>query len=493
MGFITLENINKTFYGVKALNNINLTINHGEVLCLAGQNGCGKSTLIKIISGVYTPDAGAKININGQNFNKLTPKQSIKEGVQVIYQDLSLFPNLSVVENITINLYHTHLFVLKKTAREMALTALEKINADIDLDEIVENLSIAQQQLVAISRAIAQDAKLIIMDEPTASLTMQEIEALLDIVMMLKKSGISIIFVSHKLDEVLKVSDSIVVLKDGNLVGKYPIDEIDIKKLAYLMTGLNIEQQQFTEPCQNEEVLRIEHLSKDKKFNDISFNLRKGEIISIIGLLGSGRTDLCLSLFGISKPTSGKIYLEGKEITFKNNREAIDAGIGYVSEDRMNLGLIMDMPIADNIISTILNKIKSKLGILDSAQRMSISDNMIENLKIKVSDKELPVNTLSGGNAQRISIAKWIVTNPKVLILDEPTIGVDIANKAGIFALIKELASLGISIIFVTDEIDEAFFNSHRVFVMNHGSITHEFNTTNITQKDIEEALNVKE
>ncbi|MGR6980447.1 sugar ABC transporter ATP-binding protein [Testudinibacter sp. P27/CKL/0425] len=492
MTFITMENISKTFYGVKALNNVSLTLNKGEVLCLAGQNGCGKSTLIKILSGVYQPDKNALIKIDSDEYAKLTPKESIRKGIQVIYQDLSLFPNLTVAENIAINLHHDHFLSSQKTIRQVASETLKNINAHLELDAIVETLSVAQQQLVAICRALAQDARLIIMDEPTASLTVQEVQSLLKIVQQLKNAGISIIFVSHKLNEVITVSDRVMVLKDGNLVGDYPIAEMNEKRLAYLMTGIEFNYEKLSTIADSQSILTVKQLSKQNQYHDISFSVQKGEVVSIIGLLGSGRTELCLSLFGVTQPDSGEIIFNNQQVQFKSNRDAITKGIGYVSEDRMATGLVMDSSIKDNIISTIFNKISTKFGLINEKRAHSYSDHLIKQLKIKSPDSNLPVNTLSGGNVQRVSIVKWLAIKPDLLILDEPTIGVDIANKEGIFNIIKSLSLQGISVIFITDEVEEAYYNSHRIFVMKSGRISHEFEADKTSEQQILEAINEK-
>ncbi|MBF0752384.1 MULTISPECIES: sugar ABC transporter ATP-binding protein [unclassified Pasteurella] len=491
MSFISMRNISKTFNGVKALNQVELSLNYGEALCLAGQNGCGKSTLIKILSGVYQPDRGAEIQIGASQYDKLTPEESINKGIQVIYQDLSLFPNLSVAENIAMNTYRQFGWVSSQKIREIARQAIDSINADLNLDDLVENLPIARQQLVAICRALAQNAKLLIMDEPTASLTAKEVNHLLDVVIKLKSKGISIIFVSHRLKEVMTVSDSVLVLKDGNMVGKYPIKEMDEKRLAFLMSGLEINKVRLNLPdfSQYPTVLDVRNLTREHQYRNINFSIKKGEIVSLVGLLGAGRTELCLSLFGITQPTSGECYLNGEPTKINNNREAIAKGIVYVSEDRMNTGLIMQESIHHNIISTIFKRIINPFGIIQSHKARQYTNQLIQSLKIKVSDPDLPVNTLSGGNAQRVSIAKWLAINPKVIILDSPTIGVDVANKEGIFQIIQSLAEQGITVIFVTDEIEEAYYYSHRVLVMKKGEIIAEFMPSNCTEQDIEELV----
>lgn len=491
MVFISMQNIIKTFNGIKALNQVNVSLNYGEALCLAGQNGCGKSTLIKILSGVYQPDEGAEIKIGNSRYTKLTPKQSIAKGIQVIYQDLALFPNLTVAENIAINDYRQFGWVNRKKRMEIARNAMESINAELDLNAILDTLPIAQQQLVAICRALAQNAKLLIMDEPTASLTAKEVKDLLSVVMKLKSKGISIIFVSHKLNEVITVSDTVLVLKDGNMIGKYPINEVDEKRLAYLMTGLEINYKRLDLPdfSQKPTVLEVNNLSLTNQYKNINFALREGEIIALTGLLGSGRTELCLSLFGISQPEQGEIKINGKSVSFKHNRDAIKSGIAYVCEDRMSTGLIMSESIHHNIISTILTKISNQYSIINEKQSYAESQHLIQSLKIKAPNSDLAVNTLSGGNAQRVSIAKWLAIQPKIIILDSPTIGVDIANKEGIFQIITQLAKQGISVIFVTDEVSEAYYYSHRILIMKKGEIIDEILPLNSTEKQIEEII----
>ncbi|MBF0784351.1 sugar ABC transporter ATP-binding protein [Muribacter muris] len=491
MPFISMHNISKTFGGVKALNQVDLRLNDGEALCLCGQNGCGKSTLIKILSGVYQPDSGAEIRIGSTLHTQLTPKTAIEQGIQVIYQDLALFPNLSVAENIAINHYRQFGIVKPKAIRDIAQNALDSINATLDLTANVEDLPIAQQQLVAICRALAQNARLLIMDEPTASLTAHEVHYLLDIVLKLKSKGISIIFVSHRLKEMLTVSDTVLVLKDGSKVGEYPIQEVDEKRLTFLMTGLTLHQKRLDPPdfLQTPTVLEVKNLCLAHQYQQIDFSLKQGEIISLVGLLGSGRTELCLSLFGITQPDCGEIRLNGQRISLKNNRQAIAKGIVYVSEDRMNTGLIMAESIHHNIISTVLQRLTDRFNIIQNQSARRLSQTLIEKLKIKAADADLAVNTLSGGNAQRVSIAKWLAVSPQVMILDSPTIGVDVANKAGIFHIIQTLSEKGISVIFITDEIEEAYYHSHRVFVMNKGKITAQFRPSDCTEQAIEDIV----
>ncbi|MBW9401926.1 sugar ABC transporter ATP-binding protein [Leclercia sp. EC_58] len=489
--FISLGHISKTFYGVKALDNIDLTLFPGEVHCLAGQNGCGKSTLIKIISGVYKPDPGFQIVIDGKPRSHLSPIDSVKAGIQVIYQDLSLFPNLTVAENIAIHQHHHNLLVNKGEIHRIAARTVKSIEAELDLNANVESLPIAQRQIVAICRALAQEARLIIMDEPTASLTMQEVKGLLRVIGDLKKRNICVVFVSHRLDEVLSISDRISVLKNGALVGTWPASDINNKKLAFLMTGKEFSYA-LLPPVEKlgDVALSVKNLTKQHQYTNISFQVHQGEILAITGLLGAGRTELCLSLFGLTQPDSGEIVLAGKAVRFASNRDAINAGIGYVSEDRMSTGLVMEQSINDNIISTVLRRLKTPFKLLDRAKADRVVADLVEQLSIKIGSVNLPVNTLSGGNAQRVAIAKWLAINPRVLILDSPTVGVDIANKAGIYQIISALSRQGIAVLMITDEIDEAYFNSHRILVMRKGEIVAELLPEKTSEAALAEVVN---
>jgi len=488
---IILENVSKTFYGVKALHSVELTLLPGEVHCLVGQNGCGKSTLIKIISGVYQPDPGASINIEGDLVNHLTPGESVRRGIQVIYQDLSLFPNLSVAENIAINLYHQQFWVNRSQLHALAARTLSDIGISLDLDATLETLSIAQRQLVAISRALAQDARLIIMDEPTASLTMAEVKGLLRLVHQLKARGICVVFVSHRLNEVMEVSDRITVMQDGETIGTFPAADMDSKQLAFLMTGLAFDYQVLPpHPGNTPVVLKVEQLSRQRQYHDVSLQVRQGEIVAITGLLGAGRTELCLSLFGLTRPDSGQIQIDGHPVKLRSNRDAIAVGIGYVSEDRMSTGLVMDQSIADNIISTVLPQLRTSIYLIDEQRVSELVDEMIARLTIKADNTYLPVNTLSGGNAQRVAIAKWLAIRPRLLILDSPTVGVDIANKAGIYRIINELAAQGLAVLMICDEIEEAYYNSHRIVVMRAGHLVAEFLPAQTSEAQLAEVVN---
>ena len=474
--FLDVHAISKHFGGVVALRDVDLSLRAGEVHCLVGENGSGKSTLIKIISGVLRPESGGSIVIEGREYPHLNPVQSTACGIQVIYQDLSLFPNLTVAENIAIA---SHLgaprLVNWRTLRMTAEAAMARVGASLDPDARVEDLSIANRQLVAICRAMAADAKLVIMDEPTASLTRHEVDALVRLVADLKRAGICIVFVSHRLDEVMEIADRVTVLRDGAKVGEFPAREMDDKKLATLMTGKAFAYRTYaTDFAKSETVLSVSHLARAGQYEDISLDVRAGEIVGLTGLLGSGRTEFALSLFGMNRPTSGEIRLNGKPLALKTNAQAIEEGIAYVSEDRLNLGLVLEQSISSNILVTVLDKLPNSLGLVPEATRQRTARKWIEDLAIKAPNPDNAVRTLSGGNQQRVVLAKWMATQPKLLILDSPTVGVDIAAKDGIYEVVRALAAKGVAILLISDEIPEVFYHAHRVLVMRRGRLAGE-------------------
>lgn len=487
---LKVTNISKSFAGVQALKGVSLTINPGEIRCLAGENGCGKSTLIKVISGVYTPDEG-EIEINGKKFQNLSPIDSIHEGIQVIYQDFSLFSNLTVAENIAMNseLAKNSKTVSWKRIHATAQEAINKINIKLDLKEKVENLSVADKQLVAISRALLQNAKLIIMDEPTTALTQREVKSLFEVIKGLQKKGIAILFVSHKLDEVFKISEKITILRNGHNVIDGDTSNFDKAKFVYYMTGRQIEEDFYTfESKETKSLLKVENLSKKGGFKDISFELHEGEILGITGLLGSGRTELALSLFGMNPADSGSIYIDGKPVTLKSVQDAAKNGIGYVPEDRLTEGLFHEQSIGRNIVVSILGKLLGKSKLLDKEKMNDVMDNSIKSLNIATPSSKLPVKALSGGNQQRVVLAKWLVNNPKILILNGPTVGVDIGSKTDIHQIIRDLAKKGVGVIIISDDIPEVMHNCSTILIMKKGRIVGKVNNSSTT----EEVLDLK-
>jgi simple sugar transport system ATP-binding protein len=472
--FLEVKNITKTFEGVKALDNVDLSIGKGEIHCLVGENGSGKSTLIKIIGGVHKPDSGAII-INGNETKTLNSIESIRSGVQIIYQDLSLFPNMTAAENIAMNqmLESNSRIVNWKTIYNEAKKALEEIGEEIDLSEKVENLSMARKQIVAISRALTQNAKLIIMDEATSAITREEVNHLFEVISKLQKKGIAILFVSHKLNEVFEIAEKVTIIKDGKKVGDYPASELDNDKLVFLMTGQNFK----TEPYKfngTETVLSVRNLNKAGQFSNISFDLKRGEILGITGLIGSGRTETALALFGLNPPDSGEIRVKDKVVKISGPADAIASGIAYLPEDRLSQGLFVEQSIGNNIIITILDEFLNKLKILAKGRQEAAKNHWVKKLAIKTPSHLAPANSLSGGNQQRVVLAKWLAINPAVFILDGPTIGIDIGSKHKIHEIIRDLAGEGMAIIMISDEISEILDNCNRVLIMSGGRIVKE-------------------
>lgn len=486
---LKVQNISKSYVGVQALDNVSMSINKGEIQSLVGENGSGKSTLIKIIAGVVKPDEG-EIIINGKRFQNLHAIDSISEGIQVIYQDLSLFPNLSVAENISLNqmIERKKRFVNWKEIKSIATEELSNIKKELDLNERVENISIANKQLVAICRALTQDAKLIIMDEPTTAITKGEIDRLFSVILALKKKGISTLFVSHKLSEVLQISEKVTVLRDGKKVGEYNTDELDNDTLSFYMSAKKIVSSAFDykeKEHRQETLLEVRNLSKIGNFMDINFKLQPGEIIGITGILGSGRTELALSLFGLNKPDSGEIYINGKLVKINSPQNAIDLGLSYLPEDRLNQGLFVKQSIQDNAIVTILKRLLNKFRLLSDSKKYKSAKEWVEELNVITPSLEAAAQALSGGNQQRLVIAKWLATNPKIFILDSPTVGIDIASKSNIHNIIKGLANKGMGVIIISDEIPEIIHNCNRVVVMKEGRIVKEVDIADITEDEL--------
>lgn len=462
------ENISKSFISVKALDDVSVTINEGEIRCLAGENGSGKSTFVKVISGVHAPDAG-KITIGNTQYSKLTPITAIKEGVQVIYQDLSLFSHLTVAENIAMNkmVYNRKKLVSRQYMMDTAVSQLERIHVDLDLSQTVGNLSIANRQLVAICRALALNAKILFMDEPTTALTKREVDRLLTIVRDLKDKGLAVVFISHKLNEIFEVADSITVFRNGKKVGDFEASELNTKSLSYHITGREIEYPRYRRELKDDnKLLEVRNLSKKGNFENVNFSIRKGDILGITGLLGSGRTELALSLFGLNRAESGEIVVEGRKVNIRSPKDALDLGIALLPEDRHTQGLFLNQSIKNNISSTILDNIKKRLGFIDAKKQEVTANKSVNSLNVNNKNIETPVKNLSGGNQQKIVVGKWVVTEPKIFILDTPTVGVDIGSKAEIYEKIHSFARQGMGVILISDEIDEVLANANKVLIM---------------------------
>ena len=489
--FIKLTGISKSFAGVKALQNVDMVINQGETRCLAGENGGGKSTLIKVISGFYTPDEGT-IEINGKVYKKLTPQQAIREGIQIIYQDFSVFPNLTVAENIALSSerLENKKFVNWKAIREKAKKGLSLVNVEMDLDAKVGDLSVADKQLVAICRALLQDAKLLVMDEPTTALTRKEVDSLFKVVRDLQKKGIAILFVSHKLEEVFEIAEELTILRNGRKVIEGHMKDFDREKFIYYMTGRKIEESHYDQPeVAGAPLFKVENIGIKDLFKDISFEVYAGEIVGITGLLGSGRSELARALFGLEKLTEGKVYLEGKELHLHSVKDAIDHGISYVPEDRLTEGLFLPHSIANNTVAATLDKNLDKRHLLDKKKIRETTDNWIHEMKVVTPSGALPVQALSGGNQQKVVLAKWLSNNPKVLILNSPTVGVDIGAKTDIHEYTRHLAAQGMAVIIISDDIPEVMQTCNRVLIMKKGRIVGQYAAADLDETSLSNKL----
>lgn len=475
MSAIGFQNITKVFGGVRALDAVDFAVAAGEVHCLAGENGSGKSTLIKIVTGVYQPDPGARMTLFGQDIGRITPAVARKAGIAVIWQDLALFPEMTVAENIA---FETLLGGLRGVGygamRTVAAKALAELEVSLDLGASLGTLPIAQRQVVAIARALVSDARLIFMDEPTASLTQAETDALLTVVRRLSAKGVAVVFVSHRLAEVLDVSARVTVLRDGRLVGVYPTEGMTQSRLGELMTGRTFDQSAQARDAGGAPVLEVRGLGRGSEYRDVSFTLHRGEVLGLTGLIGAGRTELAHTLFGMTRADAGTIRLDGREVRFRSCRQAIAAGVAYVSEDRLALGLIQPQSISDNAAMAVLRRLTGTLGLQSPVRQDALVDHWVRELGVRIGRPEDPVSTLSGGNQQRIVLAKWLATAPRVLILDSPTVGVDVGARAGIFRIVRDLAAKGLAILLISDEVTEVWQNADRILHMAGGRIVGE-------------------
>jgi simple sugar transport system ATP-binding protein len=488
---LRVSHVSKHYGGLKALDDVSFAVRKGEVHCLAGANGSGKSTIIKIIAGVERQDSG-EVTLDGDPIRTGSSQGSIQHGVQVIYQDPSLFLNLTVAENIVLPsiLSNRARTVRWREIREQAIAAAEKIQLHVDLDALVGSLSFAQQQLVAICRALSRDVKLLIMDEPTTALARHEVEILLGVVRNLQTKGISVLFVSHKLNEVFEVSQRFTILRDGKCLGTFDSAQLNVPRLSSMMMGQEIESHRFSsEAKQRPVLLRVTNLSKQGQFDRISFELHEGEVLGLTGLLGSGRTELALALFGMNHPDQGEVSISGKPVRIRTVSQATRLGIAYVPEDRIRQGLVIGQSIAANIILATCDRLLNRFGLIDGSQRAKVIQRWIERLKIKISHPDSPVETLSGGNQQRVVIARWLAIRPKVLILDGPTVGIDVGAKRSVHELIQALANEGVGVLLITDEIDEALANCGRVLLMRAGRIIAEVNAAEEDEMSVQKRL----
>ena len=489
---LRLKGVTKQFGGMKALDAVDFDVRAGEVHCLAGENGCGKSTLIKIVTGVYEPNDAELIELFDEKLDSISPVQARAKGVSVIWQDLALFPNMSVAENIAFD----SLVGLRPhgvdyaAMRARATEALSRLGVDLDIERPLETLPIAQRQVVAIARALVNDARLIFMDEPTASLTQSETDRLLDIVRKLSADGVAVVFVSHRLAEVLAISSRVTVLRDGKLVGVYPTKDMTQTRLGELMTGQLLETKVSAHDVDGANVVfEARGLTVPGQICDINLTVRAGEVVGLTGLIGAGRTELAHAMIGMTRPSAGEMRLNAQPYQPRSLRDAISHGLAYVSEDRLQLGLLQKQSIADNIAISVLDRLLDRFGLISAAKKEVLVSTWVKRLGIKIGAPGNSVSTLSGGNQQKTVLAKWLATEPKLLILDSPTVGVDVGARAGIFRIVRQLADQGLAILMISDEVTEVLFHADRVLHMAGGRITESFDPRVTTVAELEEAI----
>lgn len=480
---LEMSSISKGFPGVQALSGVDFTLDRGEVHALVGKNGAGKSTLIKILGGVFPPDGGRMV-IEGQAVDLSSPHAAMEQGVAIVHQELSLVPHLNVAENIFLGrLGQSSGWWLRWT--ELAAKAravLERLDSTIDPKATVQELSVAQQQLVEIAKALARDPSILVLDEPTSALADQDAERLLKILRRLAGDGVGIVYISHRLVEVEQVADRVTVLRDGNTVSSVDMAEVDRRRIVELMLGEELSHSEWrghgedlhpSKSRREEVVLAVRGLSRGGVVEDVSFDVRKGEILGIAGLVGAGRTELVRMIFGCDQADAGEVSIGGQRIKRPSPRRMRRLGVGYLPEDRKSQGLVLDLSIRENTVLTVLKRM-SDFGFMNRRRERDVVDGLIADLQVVCSGTDMPVATLSGGNQQKIVIGKWLATRPALLILDEPTRGIDIQAKAQIFRILEGLAEAGVGIIFISSEIEEVMMVSHRILTMANGRIVGE-------------------
>lgn len=481
---LRLENITKTFTGTLALNKVNFELNAGEVHAIIGENGAGKSTLIKVISGIHQPDSGSiYLNDNLVSLNNSLLAQ--KHGIATIYQEPTIFPDLSIAENVYMG-HHEYNPVTRhikwKKIHDNTVKLLESLEVKLDPRTMVKNLSAANQQLVEIVKALSQNSQILIMDEPTSALTLSEVKDLFKIIKHLKNSGTSIIFISHRIEEVFEIADRVTVLRDGHYIDTRDVSDVTIDELIKMMVG-RVLKDMFPKIKieRGDPILRVEALTKARQFYNISFELHKGEILGFSGLIGAGRSELARAIFGLENTDSGKILVNGKQVYIHNPVVAMNYGLAYLPEDRQHQGLVLPMDITDNVTLPILGQF-TKMGLVNTGRETKVAKKYADMLDVRASGLWKKVFELSGGNQQKVVLAKWLATDPKVLVLDEPTRGIDVGAKASVHKFMGELASQGIGIIMISSELSEILGMSDRIIVMCEGKITAEFTRKEATQ-----------
>lgn len=484
MKFLEMAHITKKFSGVTVLKDVHLDIEAGEVHALMGENGAGKSTLMKILAGIYACDEG-EIRINGETVVIHDTIAARNQGINFIHQEICLAENMSIAENLYIGMeIKKGLFLDKKKMVEITQERLNALGLDLDANTQVSTLSIAQKQMVEIARALFFDAKLVVMDEPTSSLTNKEVDSLFEQVELLKQKQVAIVYISHRMEEIFKIADRVTVLRDGQYIGTKNICDIDMQKLISMMVGRGISQERMDVPNGSDSILQVRNFC-NRYLKDVSFDLKRGEVLGFAGLVGAGRTELAYAIFGIDPLDSGELILDGKKVVHKSPQDSIRNGVVLVPEDRKQYGLVTSLSVKFNLTLPILYKFIKGIRV-DTEKERKIIDNYANKLAIKMSGVDQICAGLSGGNQQKVVISKWLASEPSVIILDEPTRGIDIGAKQDIYNLIKELAEQGLSIILISSELPEILKMSSRVAVMHEGELEHIFESVEgVTQEQI--------
>jgi rhamnose transport system ATP-binding protein len=488
---VELHDITKSFAGVSALKGVSFDVRAGEVHALLGENGAGKSTLIRIIAGSHAPDRG-ELRVGGELVRFSSPRDARRRGIATVYQELLLFPDLSVAENIFLgNAPRTRFGAVDwKATRGQARALLDSLDSpDLDVDARVGGLSVANRQRVEIAKALSQNPRVLIMDEPTASLAHADVERLMAVVRRLRERGVAVIYVSHRMREIFDLADRVTVLRDGAYIGTRAIGEVTESTLVSMMVGRSIDQLfPKSDAARGRTMLEVKNLSYRRAFSDVSLSVRQGEILGLAGLVGAGRTEVALTLFGIRPATSGEIYVDGTRVTIPNPRRARDLGIAYIPEDRGQQGLIRSQTIRENLSLAILDHL-SRASFVDRSKETKHALEAIEHFGIRARGPEMIVRQLSGGNQQKVVLAKWLGAEPRILIMDEPTRGIDVGAKAEIHALMSRLAKEGLAIIMISSELPEVLGMSDRVLVMNRGRMVAAFDRSEATPDAVGAAM----
>jgi ribose transport system ATP-binding protein len=485
MPLLQLQSLTKTFPGVRALIDVSLSLERGKVLALMGENGAGKSTLIKILGGAHQPDSGS-ILIDDSPVALTSPTAAMTAGIGIIYQEFNLFPALSVIDNLFLGQGDGRFWIARRTERQKAENVFRRMGVTLPLDAPIRTLSIAQQQLVEIARVLLRDIRILVMDEPSAALTPQEVAQLFVLIRELKSQGIGIICISHRLEEIFELADNVTILRDGQHVADLPVGELTRTKLIELMVGRSIGREFQREAIPLGEVMLEAHgLSRGKSVRGVSLQIRRGEIVGLTGLVGAGRTETARLLFGADQPDSGEIFVRGKTVTLRSPRDAINAGICLLTEDRKQQGLVPARSVRENFSLASLRRLQTSGFLMAHVERTEFG-RFVDRLKIRIPHQQQLARNVSGGNQQKVLLSRWLYRDADVFLLDEPTRGIDVGAKQEIYQLISELASQGKAVLVISSELPEIICLCDRIIVMRHGQVSGELsNRPNTTQEQI--------